>query len=198
MYLCARLENKDQIHNFRAGIREVAQCLQAIATWTRLLPSDMVEIVKAVFILAEGTTFKDQKPTTRLALFDLIDYMFRTHSKNLTRNTNAHYLVAGLVSMAELEKNPSCLIVVFQLYEHISREWELQDLDLKSIWESFIRYFPITVGSAAQDRAVPSREDLKVSLLQCIISNEFYAGDAFTRCLEMLDVNSDISANLKV
>jgi DNA repair/transcription protein MET18/MMS19 len=197
-YLCARLDNKDEIHNYRAGIREVAESLQAIANWKRFIPGDGIPIVTAVFGLASGSTFKDQKPPTRLALFKLIDFMFRTYVKNLTREKSVNYLVEGLISMAELEKNPACLAVVFPLYEHISKEWDLSTPDFNGIWDSFIRYFPITVGSTAQDPSAPTREDLKAYLLQCITSNDAYAEYAFPRLIDMLDTKSDLSANTKV
>jgi DNA repair/transcription protein MET18/MMS19 len=197
-YLCSRLENKDEIHNHRAGIREVAESLQAIANWKRFLPGDGVSIANAAFSLADGSTFKDQKPSTRLALFKLIDFMFRSHAKNLIREKSINHLVEGLISMAELEKSPSSLAVVFPLYEHISKTWDLNVSDFKGIWDSFIRYFPITVGSAVQDPSAPTREELKAYLLECIISNDAYAEYAFPRLIDMLDTKSDLSANTKV
>ncbi len=152
----------------------------------------------AVFGLASGSTFKDQKPTTRVKLYEVIDSLFKKYQAPLVRDVNVTPLIQGLVSMAELEKNPSCLGILFPLYTHISKNWPLSDSDYDSIWESFIRYFPVTLGGAPQDPSVPAKEMLKELLLQCILSSHHYAKGAVSRFIDMLDTNTDLSANLKV
>lgn len=192
------MENKDDILNYRAGIYELASSLHILSTWKCFLPGDAGTIATAVFGLASGSTFKDQKPITRIKLYEVIDFLFKKYQTPLIRDVKATPLVSGLVSMAELEKNPSCLSILFPLYAHISKHWTLGDSDYDSIWESFIRYFPITLGGAPQDPSVPAKELIKELLLQCIISSHHYAKGAVPRFIDMLDTNTDVSANLKV
>jgi DNA repair/transcription protein MET18/MMS19 len=197
-YFCARLENKEQILNYRAGIYEIAYSLHILSKWKCFLPGDAGTVIMAVFGIANGSIFKDQKPTTRVKLYELIDFLFKKFQVPMIRDVKVTPLVSGLVSMAELEKNPSCLGILFPLYTHISKNWPLGDSDYDAIWESFIRYFPVSVGGAPQDSSVPSKELIKELLLQCILSSHRYAKEAVPRLIDMLDTNSDLSANLKV
>lgn len=197
-YFCARLENKEDVLNYRAGIYEVASSLHILSKWKHFLITDSGTVTTAIFGFAKGSTFKDQKPNTRVKLYELIDFLFKTFQAVLVRDVHIEPLVSGLVSMAELEKNPSCLEILFPLYAHISSKWGLSDTAYPIIWESFIRYFPITLGGAPQDPSVPAKELLKELLLECILSSEQYAAQAVPRFIDMLDTNTDLSANLKV
>jgi DNA repair/transcription protein MET18/MMS19 len=184
--------------NYRAGIHDVASSLHILGKWKTFLPGDAAIIATAVFALASRTTFKDQKPTARVKVYELIDFLFKEYEFPLIRDVKVAPLVSGLVSLAELEKNPSCLGILFPLYSHISRKWSLEDPDFEAIWESFIRYFPVTVGGATQDPSVPTKELVRELLLQCMLSNDHYAKHAVPRFIDMMDTNTDISANLKV
>jgi len=176
----------------------VATSLHILSEWRCFVPGDAGTVVQAVFKLAHGSVFKDQKPTTRIKLFELIDLLLKKYQTAVIRDVGVTPLVSGLVGMAELEKNPSCLAILFPLYRHISNKWSLGDSDYEAIWESFIRYFPVTLGGAPQDPAVPTKELIKQLLLECILSSHNYAQGAIPRFIDMLDTNTDLSANLKV
>ncbi|PMD41655.1 hypothetical protein L207DRAFT_528262 [Hyaloscypha variabilis F] len=198
VYFCARLENKDDILNYRAGIFEVATSLHVLSEWRCFVPGDAGLIAQAVFGLADGSVFKDQKPATRIKLFELVDLLLKKYQSAVIRDVTITTLVSGVVSMAELEKNPSCLAILFPLYRHISNKWPLEDSDYEAMWESFIRYFPITLGGAPQDPSVPTKELIKQLLLECILSDHHYSKGAIPRFIDMLDTNTDLSANLKI
>jgi DNA repair/transcription protein MET18/MMS19 len=197
-YFCTRLENQSEILNYRAGIYEVASSLHILSKWKNFLPGDAGTIATAIFGLGSGSIFKDQKPATRVKVYEVIDFLFKKFQTPLIRDVKLAPLVSGLVSMAELEKNPSCLGLLFPLYAHVSQQWPLLDPEFKLIWDSFIRYFPVTVGGAAQDPAIPGKELLRNLLLQCILANDSYAKEAFPRFIDMLDTSTDLSANVKV
>jgi DNA repair/transcription protein MET18/MMS19 len=197
-YFCARLENKTDVLNYRAGVCEVASSLHILSKWKNFLPGDARTIAITIFELASGSIFKNQKPATRVKLYEVIDFLFKNFQKPLIRDVKLATLVSGLVSMAELEKNPSCLGILFPLYAHISQKWPLLHPEFKLTWDSFIRYFPVTVGGAAQDPAIPGKELLRDLLLQCILSNDSYAKEAIPRFIDMLDTSTDLSANVKV
>ena len=97
--------------------------------------------------------------------------------------------------MGELEKNPSCLRALFGVYESISKQWNLGEEDFKSIFESFVRYFPVSMKAAPVQANVPTTEELRALLLQCFVANDGYADATFEAMKDRLDVDS---ANTKV
>ncbi|KAH8591990.1 RNAPII transcription regulator C-terminal-domain-containing protein [Bisporella sp. PMI_857] len=99
--------------------------------------------------------------------------------------------------MAQFEKDPSCLRVLFGIYEEFGKTWALNEQTYMLIWESYVRYFPITLATAATDPSVPTPDHLRALLLSCFVSNDIYATEAFPRLIDMLDTNQDLSANTK-
>lgn len=122
--------------------------------------------------------------------------LIQLYKSNLMTGVGPKTFVEGIVAMAEFEKDPTCLNMLFPIYRQLSKEWNLDEEELVLMWGSFIRYFPIKMGGRAA--AVPSPEDLKHQLLDCFISNDGYAKHAFPRLMELLDTNQDLSANTKV
>jgi DNA repair/transcription protein MET18/MMS19 len=196
-YFCGRLENKHDIANFGAGIKETAISLQALASMTARFPrGDASAVAKAVFSMPSAT-FTAQLASTRLSLFELLDYLFSTYSATITRDMGADTFVSGLVSMAEFEKDPRCLTVLFQMYAQISESWKLNAKSFKAIWDSYCRYFPISLKST--DPSVPTREELQQLLLQCFTSHDDYAVYAIPHLFDALDTTQDtLTASVKV
>ena len=147
-YLCARLQNGDYIPSYRAGLKEVADSLSILAGWRTFPPGDAAVIAQSVFglVQGQGNIFISQKPDTRLACYSLVALLFEKYKGPLERDLGLPLLVSGLADLAELEKNPSCLKVLFLLYAHISKDWDLQTAESNKLWELFVRYFPITLG----------------------------------------------------
>lgn len=197
-YFSQRLENADNINSFRAGVKECAQILSALAEMPnqRFLSRDSKVIAQSVFAFNKGSELRDQKAATRLSLLELMSTLMRLYKHTLMANIGPNKFVEGIVAMAEFEKDPTCLNVLFPIYEQLSKEWDLDEESLIIIWGSFIRYYPIKMGGRAA--AVPSPDDLKHLLLDCFISNDKYAKHAFPRLMELLDTNQDLSANVKV
>jgi DNA repair/transcription protein MET18/MMS19 len=187
-YFCIRLENKDNIPNFRAGLQWTAKSLQALAKMTARFPrGDASAVAKAIFPLA--SSFRDQLPATRLAVLNLLGFLGETYSTPLLRDIGAHTFVEGLVSMAEFEKDPYCLKFLFQQYQKISENWALKSESYKSMWDSFSRYYPITLKTT--DKSVPSRDELQLLLIGCFASNNGYAAHALPFLLDALDMSED-------
>lgn len=197
-YLCTRLSNKDKIANHRAGIREVTAALRVLSTWRTFPPGDSALIATAIKELCDGYTFKDQTLSTRLELFRFADTLVKDYERPLKRDMGEERVVEWINSMALAEKNLSCLVMLFPLYTHLSKTWNLPVKELDTCWDSFIRYFPISIGNPTKDPTVPSQEKLRELLLECITSNDKYATMAFTRLIDNLDTESDLSANTKV
>lgn len=197
-YFCQRLENKDEVNSFRAGVKECAQILSRLAQMEnqRFVPHDAKLVAQAVFALSKGSTLRDQKAATRLALLKLMRTLMDLYKPSLVADMGSKEFVEGVVSLAEFEKDPTCLNVLFPIYEELSKEWDLSEDALILIWDSFIRYYPIKLGGRAA--SVPTPDELKQLLLNCFISNSRYAGHAFPRLIDLLDTNQDLSANVKV
>jgi DNA repair/transcription protein MET18/MMS19 len=197
-YLCARLKNEESIPTYHAGLEEVGDSLSTLASWKTFPPGDAALVASSVFSLVRGQSnvFISQRPDPRLAHYSLIAFLFEKFKRQLERDLGFPTLITGIADLAELEKNPSCLKVLFQLYAQISREWDLQPAESSKLWELFVRYYPITLGGTALDPNKPSPEELKDLLLKCFISSDRYAEDAFTLLLSNLD--TDQAANKKV
>ncbi|KAI6712818.1 hypothetical protein JHW43_004635 [Diplocarpon mali] len=197
-YFCTRLSNPDEESSFRAGVHEVARSLNIIVNWQRFVPSDAATVISAIFTMASYSVLTSLPPSTRLDLLLVVDSLFRKRDLALIKAIKIPALISGLVSLAEIEKNPSCLKVIFSLYAHLSGGWDLEADEFQSLWGSFSRYYPITLGSTAKDASQPTQETLRDLLLQCIVSNDYYASVAIPMCLEKLDTTVDLSATTKL
>jgi DNA repair/transcription protein MET18/MMS19 len=167
-----------------------------MAKWDRFPPGDAALATRSVFALA-ASSFKDLTGPTRVELFALIELLFTKYETVLKRDMGAGALVAGLVDMGAFEKTPSCIEVLFPLWAYISQNWNLNTVELDEIWDSFVRYFPVTLGGA-KGPTTASKERMRDLLLGCFISNDHYAEKAFEICIAKLDDASDASANTKV
>jgi len=197
-YLCTRLENRNHIPSFHAGIRELATSLKYIVGWNRFVPGDAERIMRLIFAFNNANHFAKQTNPTRLAIFELVELVLKKHLTTLTRDMGVGTLVNGMVALSDLEKNPSCLRILFTFFALASRTWPLSTNEYQSIWDSYIRYYPITIRSPPQDPTVPSSEELRRLLLQCFLSNDVYAREGFATLIAKLDVSADLSANVKV
>lgn len=99
--------------------------------------------------------------------------------------------------MAEFEKDPRCLMVLFRIYQDISNTWSPSPESFKEIWDSFCRYFPISLKTT--DSSLPTRDELQAQLVGCFVSNDGYADHAFPYLIDALDVSRDtLTAYVKV
>lgn len=203
-YFCKRLENNGESLNYRAGIKESGEALLALARMTdenmKIIfpPGDVAMVAFAVFAVAGNGNLGNQMGSTRVVLYELLSELMDTYKPKLLKDVGSKIFVQGVVSMAEPEKDPSCLKMVFGMYEDFGRNWELGVDTRLLIWDSFSRYFPITLGGAARDPSIPTPVELRALLLSCFTSNDFYSNHAFPRLIDMLDTNQDLSANVKV
>jgi len=163
--------------------------------WTRFAPGDAQEVARAVFKLGAANNFSSQTAITRLSLYTLVDVLQATRASAIKRDMSEKEFVKGLVTMAELEKNPSCLRALFKLYATLSREWTLDEGDFKQVFDSYIRYFPITMKDTSKDPKVPTTAELRDLLLKCFVASDGFAQPTFSAMIDRLDVDS---ANTKV
>jgi len=195
-----RLLNTNDGQN-RAGIKESAEALSTLIghdEGRKFIPGDAEIVIRAVFAVDSNDLLRDMKASGRLALYDLLSLLMQKFRPQIMRYFGRIEFTAGLVSMATLEKDPSNLRRIFEMYEDLSKNWELDSTTCLEIWESFSRYFPITLSRVSADPNVPTPDELKALLVRCLVSHDVYATEVFPRLIEMLDTNSDLSANVKV
>jgi DNA repair/transcription protein MET18/MMS19 len=191
-YLAKRISEAGDVQIYRAGLQEVAKSLMTLSQMTKkFLKINATLISEAVFKLPEKTTLRDFPIATRLSLLELLQCLLDLYLPALKRSMGPKF-VDGVVSMASLEKSPSCLAILFKVFEKLGLEWDPSPSECEEMFGSFFRYFPITPSSATN---LPAN-DLKFLLQNCFKSNNNYADLAFDAILEKLD--SDVSANVKV
>jgi DNA repair/transcription protein MET18/MMS19 len=198
-YVCVRLENKEEIPNFRAGVKDAALSLKALAGMTARFPrGDASVAAKAVFSLT-STSLREQKPATRLALFELLAFLVQTYSATLTRDMGPHLFVDGLVSMSAFDRDPKCIRVLCQMYEQISQTWSLNSEDFQKIWGSVSKYWPISFKEDPLDPSIPTVTELNFLIQTCFTSHDNYAVHAFEHLLTVLNTSGDtVAAYTKV
>lgn len=185
----------------RAGIPESATALQELIkhdSGRKFVPDDTETVVRAIFAVEKNGVLRDLKAPGRLSLIELLTLLTEKHKLKIIKHVGQSDFVEGVVSMAEFEKDPSNLRCIFKLYAGLSATWTLTNELLTKIWESYSRYFPITLVRIDSNPLVATPEELRGLLLACFISHDFYAKEAFPRLIDMLDTNQDISANVKV
>jgi DNA repair/transcription protein MET18/MMS19 len=191
-YLAKRISEAGDVQVYRAGLQEVAKSLMTLAQMTKkFLKINATLISEAVFKLPEKMSLRDFPIPTRLSLLELLQCLLDLYLPALKRSMGPKF-VDGVVAMASLEKSPSCLAILFKLFEKLGLEWDPSPSECEEMFGSFFRYFPITPSSATN---LPAN-DLKFLLQNCFKSNDNYAEFAFDAILEKLD--SDVSANVKV
>ena len=166
-----------------------------MSTWKKFPPGDSPDIARAIFKLGASNNFSSQTALTRLSLYELANTLRAYHSITLKRDMTIKEFVKGVVTMAELEKSPSCLRALFGIYADLSREWALESDDYKLVFDSYIRYFPVTMKDSPKDPSIPSSAELRELLLRCFVSSDGYSTLTFEAMMERLDVDS---ANTKV
>ncbi|CAG8953775.1 hypothetical protein HYFRA_00006666 [Hymenoscyphus fraxineus] len=194
-YLRARLENNNEVLNYKYGLNEVADSLLQVVTWKRFVPGEAAPLAKAIYKLCKGdsNTFMNQTPSTRRKYYVIIDYLNTKYQQHLERDMGASEFVTGLVELGAREKSALCLKDVFSLYVAVGSGWTLGSEDYKQLWDSFMRYFPITLTVTPNDQPTP--DELRELLTRCFTANDFYAKEAFEKFLGELDI--DQSANTK-
>lgn len=150
-----------------------------------------VLIVKTVFALANTMNYKNLKPSTRANLLSLIKDLHSRYEFLLSSRPGVEDFVIGLLSMAQFEKTPTCLGILFPLFTQVTKVWALE-LEVKrlgdDLFKSFYRYFPVDVSrSFVQEPSVPTLQDLSRYLEDCITSHSMYADFAFEDLLGNLD-----------
>ncbi|KAF4636526.1 hypothetical protein G7Y89_g1563 [Cudoniella acicularis] len=194
-YLCIRLQNRAEVVNYKYGLGDVAEILATLAEWHSFPPGDCALICDSIFTLS--TTFKDQSKSTRYKFYSLIALLVEKYPRQIERDMSYSQFVSGLLDLAESEGGTFSLKTLFTLYAKIGREWDLAQLEVKNIWDSISRYFPVTLGVKNLSPDQPQPEELRLLLLECVSSNDKFAEEALPSLLSDLD-RSDANKKVEV
>lgn len=196
-YLCDRLSNTIDLPNYNYGLGEIADMLAILVRWQTFLPDDCDLICKSSFALALNgrSTFMNQTSKTRFKFYTLLAMVEEIFPSKIKKNLGIGDFVTGLLNLAETEKGPTSLRVLFKLYAKIGKECDPDASTVKAIWESVWRYFPVTLGAAVTNPEMPQPGELRQLLLDCVVSNDHYAQESIPSLLQDLDGSN---ANKKI
>lgn len=136
-------------------------------------------------------SYKDLKTATRANLLSLVTNLFTQYELRFSSRPGVVKFVDGLLNMAQFEKTPQCLGILFPLYVKLTKTWALE-LESKKLAErvftSFYRFFPVDVSrNFSQKPGVTTMQDLSEALEECITCHPMYADLAFEQLLGNLD-----------
>ncbi|KAE8442662.1 hypothetical protein EG329_002960 [Mollisiaceae sp. DMI_Dod_QoI] len=195
-WLCHRIVNESDDRTLHAGLDEVISTIKTISAFDSFSAENAVEVVVAIFTLAAKMAYKDLKAATRANLLGLVQSLFIRYETRFSTRPGVDRFVVGLTDMAQFEKSPKCLGILFPLYTQVTKAWA-SDLEAKNLTEklftSFYRFFPIDVQrNFSQERDVPTMEELSEALEECITCHQIYADLALEQLLENLDTNQTV------
>lgn len=185
-YLTARIETAHV-----AGLKETAHGLRVLAAMSHFDSNDTIEICHKIF--SSSHHFNDNSAPARFEVYKLVDFFLNGHRETIERMEKE--FTNGIISLAELEKDPRCLMVYFSILSVILAEWDINE-EVKDLWESVSRYYPITFRAKPGDPIGITPNELKVRLRMCIAATSEFAPMAFPFLIEKLDYQ--VTANVKV
>ncbi|RKF54842.1 putative dna repair transcription protein [Erysiphe neolycopersici] len=165
-------------------IREIVLLFRTLSKLDTFNPRYISQIISSIFTLADSRhRFMDLPDAVRQDVYTVVDFFFKKYSHILIESLGTSKLVEGIIELATFEKKAPCLLVVFPLISHMSRNWNLGE------------YFPIKISGLKDDSL---RLSVKMSdcLTDCIVSNDFYASYAFPHFITSLDEHWNISATV--
>ncbi|KAF7859716.1 hypothetical protein EAF04_008795 [Stromatinia cepivora] len=194
-YLTNRVSQAGEVQIYRAGLLEIAKCLTTIAKMPKFIKSSASDIALAVFRLPDSKqSLNDFPHSTRLSLLQLLQCLLEVHPTALKTSLGSRF-VDGMASMAAVERNPSCILVIFKIYRQLGTSWDIDPDEAETMFGSFFRYFPITTTKSATP--LKPEEDLKRGLLNCLTSNDGFASFVFPALFQKLDSES-VRADVKI
>jgi DNA repair/transcription protein MET18/MMS19 len=185
-YLTARIETAHV-----AGVKETALGLRALAAMSHFDNNDTIDICRKIF--SSGPHFNENSAPARFEVYKLVDLFLIEHRATIKRMEGE--FINGILSLAGLEKDPRCLMVYFSILLVILAEWDIQE-EVKDLWESVSRYYPITFRAKPDDPIGITPNELKLRLRMCMAATSEFAPMAFPFLIEKLDYQ--VTANVKV
>jgi DNA repair/transcription protein MET18/MMS19 len=185
-YLEARMSTP-----YSPGVKDTAVGLEALVAQTRYNPSDSVEICRSVF--SNSPHFNEYTASVRIEVYRLLDTLLNSNRDGLKEHSGG--FIVGLISLAELEKDPRNLMIYFSMLHVVLSEWEIGD-HAKDLWDAVSKYFPITFRPRPDDPIGITADDLKQRLRLCISATSEFAPWVFSFLIEKLD--DQVTANVKV
>jgi DNA repair/transcription protein MET18/MMS19 len=185
-YLTARIETAHV-----GMVKETALGLRALVAMSHFNTNDAIDICHKIF--SSGPHFNENSATARFEVYKLIDLFLNAYRDTL-KGMEGEF-INGIISLAELEKDPRCLMVYFSIISVILAEWDIQE-EVKDLWESVSRYYPITFRVKPDDPIGITPNELKLRLRMCIAATSEFAPMAFPFLIEKLDYQ--VTANVKV
>lgn len=154
-------------------------------------PKQANEICEKVFSMSNS--FSEYPVVVRIEVYKLLDILMEKYRYIL--QLDSPIFIPGLLSLAELEKDPRNLMLYFSILFVILSEWDIGD-HAENLWEAVSKYFPITFRPRPNDPIGITADDIKIRLRQCISATSLFTPWVFLFLIQKLD--HQVNANVKV
>lgn len=180
----------------KAGIKASATALAQIIAMKSFQPQSGHDIIQKVCTLKDD--FPRQVSKTRLAVYELLRSLVTDAAvaSDLQYRDGASGFMNDLLHLCQLERDPDCLMVWFDILRFFMREYSPSQEMLEEVYGSFKAYFPITLPRASQSIVTP--DELKLQLRKCFCATERLAPLALPFLIGKLDQGDGVTVNVKV
>ncbi|PNY29196.1 DNA repair/transcription protein mms19 [Tolypocladium capitatum] len=180
----------------KAGIKASATALSQIIAMKSFQPQDGQDIIRNVCALKDD--FPRQVSKTRLAVYELLRSLITDTAVagDLHTRGGASGFMNDLLHLCQLERDPDCLMVWFDILRFFMMEYSPSQEMLEEVYGSFKAYFPITLPRASQ--SIVTADELKLQLRKCFCATDRLAPLALPFLIGKLDQGDGVTVNVKV
>ncbi|POR34522.1 DNA repair/transcription protein mms19 [Tolypocladium paradoxum] len=180
----------------KAGIKASATALSRIIAMKSFQPQSGYDIIQKVCTLKDD--FPRQVSKTRLVVYELLRSLITDAAvaSDLQYRDGASGFMNDLLHLCQLERDPDCLMVWFDILRFFMKEFSPSQEMLEEVYGSFKAYFPITLPRASQSIVTP--DELKLQLRKCFCATDRLAPLALPFLIGKLDQGDGVTVNVKV
>src|SRR3569833_357051 len=147
-----------------------------------------------------GDDFRLQRPSTRLAIYNLTDSMLRnddvrSHLQHSDGATSGFMI--DLLSLYRHERDPANLVAWFRIIRLFLSEYTVSADVAKELFNAYAAYFPISLRASAEPGDVTA-DDLKLALREKKTANYVAADSSFDFLIRKLDQGDSVIAAVRV
>lgn len=182
----------------RHGVLPAVRALGHVAQMPAFKATQADQIIQSIGGLKDD--FKSQLPQTRIQIYQLIVQLVGdagVASDLQYRHGASAGFMTDLMQMCRNERDPSCLMVWFDILRLFLQEYSPSPEVSEEIFNVFSAYFPISLRSSTTPSGITA-DDLKKALRDCFAANYRVAHLTVPYLVERLDQGDAITASVKV
>uniref|UniRef100_A0A915EPK3 UBA domain-containing protein n=1 Tax=Ditylenchus dipsaci TaxID=166011 RepID=A0A915EPK3_9BILA len=148
----------------------------------RNLPNGAVESIMGILFEESGVQSYGQKD--RMLLFLILEYLLNTHLDGLKLSVSDKMVVL-FMRAANSERDPRCLLKIFQLFNLVVRNFPMGAL-AEDMFEQVACYYPIDYEPNERDVGKLSKEMLSLGCESCLLAHQSFGPFCFQLIAEKL------------